>query len=73
MAVASDSGPAGSRRGVPGASFRGHESVRDSREARYDHAKGHSTCSQDSWRMGRIGIEFAVVGASGAVWFCLDH
>jgi len=56
LAVASHPGATGSRRGLHGASVRGHQSLRHPRQARHDHAEGYSAGQEDSGRLGRAGV-----------------
>ena len=43
-------GAPGSLRGVPGRPLRGHQPLRDPRQAGYDHAQGHPACASDPRR-----------------------
>lgn len=75
MAEPGYNGAAGGERGVPGASFRGHESVCDSCEEGYYHAEGHSVGEEDSGGVGGAGLMRAERGkreegrrGEGGVW-----
>ena len=59
LAVAGDPGTAGSRRSVPGAPFRRHQSVCDPRETGHDHAEGYPACETDTGRLGWHGLSRA--------------
>lgn len=53
MAVASDPGPAGSRRGLPRPPLRGRQPVRHPRQEGHHHAEGHPTGETDTRGLGR--------------------
>ena len=59
VAIASNPSPPGSRRGFLGASLRGHESLRHSRETCDHHAKGYSAGQTDSRGLGGTGLSDA--------------
>ena len=44
VAISSHPGVAGGRRGIPSASFRGHQPMCATRETSHDYAKRHPTC-----------------------------
>lgn len=56
MAVASNTSTTRSRGSLSGTSVRRLEPLRHPREARYDHAKGHSISTTDTWSLGRSWI-----------------
>lgn len=53
VAVASDPGPAGGRRGLPRAPLRGRQPVRHPRQEGHHHAEGHPAGEADTRGLGR--------------------
>src|SRR2546423_4350841 len=56
MAESGNPGVAGSRRGVSGASVRGHESVRDTCETGDNHAEGYTISEENQGGLGRVRV-----------------
>lgn len=62
LAISSHPSPPRSRRGLHGSSLRRHESLRHTRQAGHDHAKGRAVGEEDSGGLGGFGMRLFSLG-----------